>query len=462
MSMANEKVDVDGNHDEDIKDTSNTNKNTLPINDDKISGSNLNANSDVPVLDSMKVKENYNSIQYQGSMNANQTGAANVHFLSSNEDTKNEQNEQQQQKERQFHTHTIDLLRDDQTMPAPQNSNLQQPIPNSYHNSIIQNEYDTNVSGHVNQVDGFHQEYYDPVWDEHHDSNANDGTLHNGSTALSKCIHSCTETYLQRSFCFGAIDGLLTGSSITFAASGLGIIAPASPLKDRVLMIALTFAACAADGLCMAIGHVWSTYIMNENRAKELEEHMQNFKFRRGETKAKLVDLLLMRGMLKIDAMSIADTLEGYPDMFMGALVGDMMITTPIANNSNDFGVHENGYRQPHYPMNNNYSYSFDDGEADYHDYKADAESRGEALVMMLAFSFFSAIPPFVFSFIPNMINPPQEHVDQIQKPSYYDPYIDYGNHPQPSVSVDTGISPTSVTVSILSCIMLFLGIWKR
>merc|ERR1740139_1081465 len=118
---------------------------------------------------------------------------------------------------------------------------------------------------------------------------------------------------LHRSFCFGAIDGLLTGSGIAAAASGLGLFDPYSDLTPRLLIVGLSFATCVADGLCMGIGHVWSTYILQEGSKKERSKELLDFAHRRSESKARLVDALLMRGMLRIDAMSVADTLEGYP-----------------------------------------------------------------------------------------------------------------------------------------------------
>jgi len=268
--------------------------------------------------------------------------------------------------------------------------------------------------------------------------------------AVLKCFANLTQLNLQRSFCFGAIDGLLTGSSITFAASGLGLFSPSSSLTQRMLLVVLTFAACASDGLCMAIGHVWSTFVVNESMAKERQGEMDNFQNSRGEAKARLVDLLLMRGMLKIDAMSIADTLEGYPDVFLGALTGDILAQS-----------HPN-LQESQVPNNvggsSEYDDYVDDDEDTYHFHQQDAESRAEAVFMMMAFSMFSIIPPTIYAFVPGWINP---SLATNPIATYYDPYG--GQHAYHSTNeTDTGISPTSVTVAVLSFIMLFLGFWKR
>ena len=61
---------------------------------------------------------------------------------------------------------------------------------------------------------------------------------------------------LWRAFCLGTINGVLTGSSVTFATVGLGVLETSTLLGNQILFVALTLAACAADRLCMAIGHV--------------------------------------------------------------------------------------------------------------------------------------------------------------------------------------------------------------
>ena len=144
-----------------------------------------------------------------------------------------------------------------------------------------------------------------------------------------KCCRSCgPENLLQadnlhRSLCFGAIDGMLTGSGITAACAGLGILTTSPAASALWAVVALCLAACASDGVCMCLGHAWSTFVLQRASIAEKSEEKQNFDRDRASSKARLVDMLLGRGMLKIDAMSVADTLEGYPDIFVSALVGD-------------------------------------------------------------------------------------------------------------------------------------------
>eukprot|EP00566_Odontella_aurita_P012150 CAMPEP_0113549644 /NCGR_PEP_ID=MMETSP0015_2-20120614/13549_1 /TAXON_ID=2838 /ORGANISM="Odontella" /LENGTH=487 /DNA_ID=CAMNT_0000450379 /DNA_START=309 /DNA_END=1769 /DNA_ORIENTATION=+ /assembly_acc=CAM_ASM_000160 len=142
--------------------------------------------------------------------------------------------------------------------------------------------------------------------------------------AIGSCLYRLgTAENLHRSLCFGAIDGMLTGSGITAACAGLGYLSPAAKMSERLVVAALSLAACTSDGVCMAIGHVWSTYVLHHASLNERREERTHFAQDRAEAKARLVEMLIGRGMLKIDAMSVADTLEGYPDIFVSALVGD-------------------------------------------------------------------------------------------------------------------------------------------
>ena len=436
-------------------------QNDLQVNNNSTLDGKMGGNNGMPLMGN-----NYNSIHYQGYMN--QSTAATPHHhnpemipnmgppsqMPPPPPSMIQPSHQQQAEAQRVYLdnqphHTINMYN------QPQFANVSVPLSEQH----LQTTYQTPTFNDNMAVD---QEYNDPKWDEQpeefYSSPTDDGTP---KCTLLKCFSDVNLFNLQRSFCFGAIDGLLTGSSITFAASGLGLFSPASPLTQRLLLIALTFSACAADGFCMAIGHVWSTFVVNENMARDRAMEVDNFKNHRGEAKARLVDLLLMRGMLKIDAMSIADTLEGYPDIFLGALTGDMM--TPLRNfQDNNHGQGANfGRDDLHRPHRNQYDEYEDDDPNYYHDHKADAESRVEAVFMMFAFAVFSIIPPAVFSFVPNWVSPPAE---MHHTSTYFDPYANkYGNNGQSNTDdYSEGISPTSVTVSILSVLMLFLGMWKR
>jgi len=169
------------------------------------------------------------------------------------------------------------------------------------------------------------------------------------SSSSSKCCWCCTKCFssfaswwsenLYRSFCFGAIDGMLTGASIAAAFAGMAkngfifvntsagtttnsIIPPTDTLLQWCIIVIFTIASCTSDGICMALGHIWSTHILVNAQAEERRQEKVQFENQRSESKGKLIDMLLAKGMLKIDAMSIADTLEGYPDIFISALIG--------------------------------------------------------------------------------------------------------------------------------------------
>jgi hypothetical protein len=82
---------------------------------------------------------------------------------------------------------------------------------------------------------------------------------------------------------------------------------------------ALTLTATNSEAVCMAIGQILSVDSARTERA----EGERVFHSDRARSKARLVDALMVSGgMLKIDAVSLAETLEGYPDLFVSALLG--------------------------------------------------------------------------------------------------------------------------------------------
>jgi hypothetical protein len=161
-------------------------------------------------------------------------------------------------------------------------------------------------------------------------------------TPCVPCSFSCTDNVLK-SFCFGAIDGMLTGSGITAACAGLGILTPrttssilnsfnSTSLYDlfiqntppsHLLVLALCIAACSSDAICIAIGHIWSTRVHLHTHKRRQTDELQSFYYFHNDSKARLATSLISRGMLKIDAITIVDVLSGYPDMFVNALVSD-------------------------------------------------------------------------------------------------------------------------------------------
>ena len=73
----------------------------------------------------------------------------------------------------------------------------------------------------------------------------------------------------------------------------------------------------------MAIGQIWSSALAADAARTERAEGERAFHSDRARSKARLVDALMVSGgMLKIDAVSLAETLEGYPDLFVSALLG--------------------------------------------------------------------------------------------------------------------------------------------
>jgi VIT family len=257
--------------------------------------------------------------------------------------------------------------------------------------------------------------------------------------ALQNLLHA---DHLHRSFCDAAIDGMLTGAGLVAALAGFGFFPLAAPPP---WVVAVCFTACVADALCMALGHVWTTHAIASQDAKERRDERMAFARNRNASKAKLVDLLLARGMLKIDAVSIADTLEGYPDIFVGALVGDSVVLSPpddVTGYPNS-PQYNNGHNTTHTITNYNRtladSYRFY-GQFNEWDHDPDAahvaaavaESRTEGVVMCLAFSLFGSVPAALYYFVSCWASNTQ------------------------------AVSARSAAMTLTSIVMWMLGMWKR
>jgi hypothetical protein len=213
----------------------------------------------------------------------------------------------------------------------------------------------------------------------------------------------------------------------------MGIVNGRSSTGMHAFVVAFSLASCSSDAICMALGHVWSTYVLANASAVERRTERQSFEQDRADAKIRLVDMLLSRGMLKIDAMSIADTLEGYPDIFVNALVGDSGYALGDELSAGASGSFPGLSRvQASYGRFNEWEY---DPEAT--SVKAAlGESRIEAVVMMLSFALFSILPSLIFLCLSHVMND------------------------KPGRSGDTTV--TSMSVSLTSLIMMLLGIWKR
>ena len=85
-----------------------------------------------------------------------------------------------------------------------------------------------------------------------------------------------------------------------------------------IAYVALTVVATSSGAVCMGIGLFWSSALATDAAKGERVFHSDQ-----ARSKACLVDaLMVLGGMLKIDAVSLAETLEGYPDLFVSALLG--------------------------------------------------------------------------------------------------------------------------------------------
>jgi len=73
----------------------------------------------------------------------------------------------------------------------------------------------------------------------------------------------------------------------------------------------------------MAIGQIWSLALAADAARTERAKGERVFHSDRAQSKAHLVNTLRVSGrMLKIDAVSLAETLEGYLDLFVSTLLG--------------------------------------------------------------------------------------------------------------------------------------------
>lgn len=258
---------------------------------------------------------------------------------------------------------------------------------------------------------------------------------------------------LHRSFCYGAIDGMLTGAGLVATLGGFGFISTNGTAPVPSWLVAVTWVACTADALCMALGHVWSTHVMSSHAANERRDERVAFSVNRNESKAKLVDLLLSRGMLKIDAMSIADTLEGYPDIFVGALVGDAVVDSV----GSPAPLDEGGGAPPNTINMRGFSEGYRSyGQFNELDHDPDAaavavavsESRTEGVIMMVAFSLFGSLPSLLYYMTSCMFTVPiAATVDDTGMTSH-------GHHEQV-------ISARSAAMTLTCIVMWCLGMWK-
>jgi hypothetical protein len=305
--------------------------------------------------------------------------------------------------------------------------------------------------------------------------------------------------HLQRSFCYGAIDGMLTGSGIVSAFCGLHVLTATATWETRLAVVAFSAAACVADSLCMAISHVWTCYVVSSGHAAERVQGRELLDTNKADAKGRLVDMLLAKGMLKIDAMSLADTLEGYPDLFVSTLVGDSLLGGADEGSMNGFLDHDGGggaspdlyeggatnsngrgglarlsssggggsstggfgaWRFPSYAHFNN-EMDHDSSEAGMVNIVMQ-ESQMEGLVMMISFATFATIPSLLWLILPQLVL--GKHVPatmtKLSSSSTSHAYT-HAMSPETEEEAAHVISLQSLVVTVIAVIMWCLGVWK-
>jgi hypothetical protein len=367
----------------------------------------------------------------------------------------------------------------------------------------------------------FHYEnpdYHDPFDKNHHGNNNNDEDDYlvkrqrRRYPKESCCARMCClyrpimnilrQENLHRSFCYGAIDGLLTGSGIVSAFWGLGILTVRTTWEIRSGVVALAAAACVADSLCMAMGHVWTTYVVTSHHAEERSQERELLEQNKADAKGKLVDMLLARGVLKIDAMSLADTLEGYPDLFVSALVGDSLLSASddmmIDEDQTDDGhmyhmeapvggggpaIHNehlpndpresDGYfgsfgswKFPSYSQLNSGHFDSELGQAQV----ACRESQKEGICMMFGFAIFAVVPSLLWLLLPLWIHgQPTGSSSATTTMSKSATQLHANTAFATSSASDSSlqqqhselVSVPTLILLILSTLIWFLGVWK-
>ncbi|OEU19968.1 hypothetical protein FRACYDRAFT_181533 [Fragilariopsis cylindrus CCMP1102] len=277
-------------------------------------------------------------------------------------------------------------------------------------------------------------------------------------------VNLLSQENLHRSFCYGAIDGLLTGTGIASGFWGLGLLSVRTRIEIRIAIVAFTVAACVADALCMAMGHIWTTYIVTSNHARERSHERYLLEQDKADSKGKLVDMLLARGMLKIDAMSLADTLEGYPDLFISALVGDSLLspnaddysTSGDANNARGFFGSLGSWK-----FSMHYDSERDNDSEGGHVRVVFRESQKEGIFMMIGFASFAVIPSLLWLFLPMWFDTTAPLLSQNEP--HFSNLSSSSSSSSSSSDIDDGesVSVPSLIILILSGIVWCLGVWK-
>lgn len=250
---------------------------------------------------------------------------------------------------------------------------------------------------------------------------------------------------------------MLTGAGIVSTFCGMRLL---SSTHSRALVVAFTAAACCADAVCMAIGHVWTTRVLAEARANERLQARYQLLHTKADAKGVLVDLLLARGMLKIDAMSLADTLEGYPDLFVNVLTGDALsagiastrqppLPADLTDAEDERLLAGDSPGPPHHHRPSPVAYHSYGRLTEYEMMDPDqytvqslgAEARKESLCMMLGFSLFAVVPSLLYALVPSLL--PHAASDAT------------------TTNTATTVNPNSLILFLTAAVMWCLGVWK-
>jgi hypothetical protein len=281
------------------------------------------------------------------------------------------------------------------------------------------------------------------------------------------CFHMAPlfDTAWHRSFCYGAMDGLLTGSGLLATLGGMGVLqaldatsAAHAATPWRVWVLVLTMATCGADAVCMAMGHAWTSRNVAAAHARERQEAKTHLMQARADAKGHLVDVLLNKGLLKIDAISMADILEGYPDLFVSVLTGDAWAAVEPDTTGNL--LHNRSALERRLEAMN-------DPEA-YAIHQADREARKESLGMMFGFALLALVPSLVYGCLPD---PPVSAADS-NHALYLQTSDAHGRFLSSLYPADTSsstadasstmlVNPNTLVVLVTTMVMGCLGIWK-
>ena len=293
--------------------------------------------------------------------------------------------------------------------------------------------------------------------DRHDDGDTNEDGMHPSSrrSGIAACcclwdpLMDCCRTFseaenLHKSLCFGAIDGMLTGSGIVSTCFGLGLLPPTFSPVAFGSVVALSWAACTSDALCMALGHLRNASVVAWQATHERKTERKAFDENRAMAKGQLVDLLLSKGMLKMDAVSLVDTLEGYPEIFCSMLCGESIQDAPTEVTTTPNAATAAAMRSR---SSTSYGSLYHPEYMDLDEYLVEQQEKSagqEGIFMMIGFSLFGTIPAVVFAYVAHMVSPTGQ------------------SNSSSSTAHATAATIGTTATSILSILMALLGVWKR